>query len=212
MDTYHDPNLLIRAVNVNVPLPSVIAFRDYTPRSYFKGKAKNQVRRPAFTRRNVYLRDEYKCQYCSNMFSTGELSIDHVIPRCMGGILCWENAVTCCRECNGRKGCLLPSELHQVGLKLVRDPKCPTAHDLSLLALKMAKRRDIHPAWEPYLIWGHPSFFYIFLHFPTRRQSDTTLYLQRFAQCFFIFQSKVYVQHGDYKWNLDASLLMSSLR
>jgi len=152
VDTYHDPNLLIRAVNVNFPLPSVIAFRDYSPRSCFRGKAKNQNRRPAFTRKNVYLRDEYRCQYCSNMFPIAELSIDHVVPRCRGGVLCWENAVTCCRDCNGKKGCLLPSEMHQVGLKLIRDPKCPTAYELSLVALKLAKRRDIHPAWEPYLM------------------------------------------------------------
>ena len=40
-----------------------------------------------------------------------------------------ENAVTCCKSCNGRKGFLLPSELNQVGMKLVRDPKCPTHYD-----------------------------------------------------------------------------------
>jgi len=151
VDTYH-PNVLIRAVNINVPLPSVIAFRDYSPRQLYKDKAKKQHRRPPFTRRNVYLRDGFKCQYCNNMFAVHELSIDHVHPRCKGGRLCWENAVTCCKSCNGRKGFLLPSELNQVGMKLVKDPKCPSHYDLGILALKFSKKRYIHPAWEPYII------------------------------------------------------------
>ena len=87
VDTY--PNVLIRAVNINVPLPSVIAFRDYSPRQIYNDKAKKQHRRPPFSRRNVYLRDGFKCQYCNNMFAVHELSIDHVHPRCKGGRLCW---------------------------------------------------------------------------------------------------------------------------
>jgi 5-methylcytosine-specific restriction endonuclease McrA len=35
------------------------------------------------------LRDEYKCQYCNERFHTADLSLDHVNPRCMGGVLSW---------------------------------------------------------------------------------------------------------------------------
>jgi HNH endonuclease len=78
-------NVKIRGVNVEVPLPSVIALNEYVS---------NHKAEPAFTKRNVFLRDEYKCQYCSGQFfSQNDLSIDHVHPRCKGGRLHWENAV-----------------------------------------------------------------------------------------------------------------------
>lgn len=44
---------------------------------------------PAFTRRNVFLRDGYRCQYCGGLFRTSDLSLDHVNPRCFGGRLTW---------------------------------------------------------------------------------------------------------------------------
>lgn len=78
VDVY--PDVCVRAANLEVPLPSVIALSEYVPQ-------KNQ--RPAFTRRNVFLRDEYKCQYCNDRFHTADLSLDHVHPRCMGGQLTW---------------------------------------------------------------------------------------------------------------------------
>lgn len=78
VDVY--PDVTIRAANLEVPLPSVIALTDYVQKVH---------NRPAFTRRNVYLRDEYKCQYCNDRFHTADLSLDHVHPRCMGGQLTW---------------------------------------------------------------------------------------------------------------------------
>ena len=78
VDVY--PDVTIRAVNLEIPLPSVIALNEYAPVGH---------QRPAFTRRNVFLRDEYTCQYCKKRFHTADLSLDHVIPRSMGGILSW---------------------------------------------------------------------------------------------------------------------------
>ena len=78
VDVY--PDITIRAASLEIPLPSVIALTDYV-------SLKNQ--RPAFTRRNVFLRDQYKCQYCNDRFHTADLSLDHVHPRCMGGQLTW---------------------------------------------------------------------------------------------------------------------------
>lgn len=74
------PDVSIRAANLEVPLPSVIALTEYVS---------HVNKRPAFTRRNVFLRDEYKCQYCAERFHTADLSLDHVVPRCMGGQLSW---------------------------------------------------------------------------------------------------------------------------
>eukprot|EP00551_Chaetoceros_affinis_P009534 CAMPEP_0203672448 /NCGR_PEP_ID=MMETSP0090-20130426/8481_1 /ASSEMBLY_ACC=CAM_ASM_001088 /TAXON_ID=426623 /ORGANISM="Chaetoceros affinis, Strain CCMP159" /LENGTH=297 /DNA_ID=CAMNT_0050537767 /DNA_START=497 /DNA_END=1390 /DNA_ORIENTATION=+ len=139
VETY--PGISIRAVNMDVPLPSVIALTDFVSQP-------NQ--KPAFTRRNVFLRDGYKCQYCTKMYRTNDLSLDHVVPRCAGGKLEWENAVTCCKKCNSRKGSTLPKNLPSVGMKLIREPRVPTKYELAAEAGKMVPRR-VHPTWTPYL-------------------------------------------------------------
>jgi len=105
---------------------------------------------PAFTRRNVFLRDRYQCQYCSKFFRTADLSLDHVHPRCMGGQLNWENTVTSCKKCNGRKGSLTVSQLRSVGMKLLREPVVPSSYELAAVAGRMMPRR-VHPTWAPYL-------------------------------------------------------------
>ena len=135
------PDVYVRAVNLDVPVPSVIALREYAP----TGKA-----RPAFTRRNVFLRDGYRCQYCVGLFRTSDLSLDHVEPRCLGGRLTWENTVTCCKRCNGRKGSLRPTELHRVGMELRSRPRIPTLYELAAEATKFVPRK-VHSTWAPYL-------------------------------------------------------------
>ncbi|MBI4571701.1 MAG: HNH endonuclease [candidate division NC10 bacterium] len=57
-----------------------------------------------FSRANVYLRDNFRCQYCGVTAEAAELNMDHVVPRTMGGATSWENIVTCCVPCNRRKG------------------------------------------------------------------------------------------------------------
>ena len=128
------PDLYVRAVSMDMPVPSVIALREYAP----TGKAQ-----AAFTRRNVYLRDSYECQYCYERFATPDLSLDHVIPRSLGGKLEWENTVTSCRKCNGRKGSLLPSELHIVGMQLKSKPRRPSLFELAAEAQKFVPRKVV---------------------------------------------------------------------
>ncbi|KAL3808090.1 hypothetical protein ACHAXA_006852 [Cyclostephanos tholiformis] len=72
------PNVYVRAINLDVPVTSVIALREYAP----MGKA-----RPAFTRCNVFLCNGYRCQYCIGLFCTWDLLLDHVKPHCLGGRL-----------------------------------------------------------------------------------------------------------------------------
>jgi len=139
VDVY--PDLTVRASNIAVPLPSVIALNDYVPE-------KNT--RPAFTRRNVFLRDEYKCQYCTERFHTHDLSLDHVVPRSMGGLLKWDNAVTCCLKCNGRKGSTPLSKIGSIGMILREQPRCPSQKELAAKSARMIPKR-VHPTWKPYL-------------------------------------------------------------
>lgn len=142
VDVYENVN--IRGVNIEIPLPSVIALNEYVSQ---------HSATPAFTKRNVYLRDEYKCQYCNQQsFSQSELSLDHVLPRCKGGRLHWENAVTSCLNCNGRKGSLALADLESVGMRLLRPPKVPTQYELSRIASRLwLPRRKVHPTWKPFL-------------------------------------------------------------
>ena len=75
-----------------------------------------------FTRRNLYKRDSYTCQYCVNGFTPSELTIDHVVPRSRGGTNEWTNCVTSCENCNSRKADRTPQES---GMKLFKAPKMP---------------------------------------------------------------------------------------
>jgi 5-methylcytosine-specific restriction endonuclease McrA len=149
VDVY--PDITIRAARLAIPLPSVIVLNQYVPKRY-----NNRQATPAFTKRNVFLRDEYRCQYCSGRFpDTKDLSLDHVQPRCMGGRLHWENAVTSCHACNRRKGCLTVSELRAIGMRLVREPRVPTQFELAAIASRLMMnthtKQQMHASWEPFL-------------------------------------------------------------
>lgn len=135
------PDVVIRAANLEIPLPSVIALNEYV---------KQPNNRPAFTKKNVFLRDQYTCQYCSHRFHTRDLSLDHVMPRSMGGILSWENVVTSCRKCNGKKGSLTVNQLRSVGMRLLREPYTPTQFQLHNIAGRMLPKK-VPSAWAPYL-------------------------------------------------------------
>jgi len=71
------------------------------------------------TRRAVFARDGWACQYCG---SRSSLTVDHVVPRSKGGSSTWDNIVASCAPCNRRKGDSLP---RQVGMHLVRQPRTP---------------------------------------------------------------------------------------
>ncbi len=83
-----------------------------------------------FSRRNVYLRDQHRCQYCDEVFAAADLTLDHVIPRVAGGKTSWTNVVAACRPCNRKKGGRTPEE---AGLSLPRPPARPRWSPQSLL-------------------------------------------------------------------------------
>ncbi|MFI5346252.1 MAG: HNH endonuclease [Elusimicrobiota bacterium] len=67
-------------------------------------------REVAFTRHNVFARDQHRCGYCGKKKPTGELDLDHVLPKSRGGPHEWTNVVTSCRPCNLKKADKLPEE------------------------------------------------------------------------------------------------------
>ena len=86
-----------------------------------------------FNRRNVFLRDEFRCQYCGQRFATAQLSLDHVVPRSRGGVESWENIVCACLRCNVRKGGRTPVEAN---MKLLREPAKPARSPLLVRQLR----------------------------------------------------------------------------
>jgi len=82
----------------------------------------------ALTRRNIYLRDDYTCQFCGRKLPTSELNIDHVVPKSRGGRMTWNNVVCSCIRCNNKKAARTPQE---AGMRLLRKPFQPR-HNLTL--------------------------------------------------------------------------------
>ena len=121
--------VVYRSVHIELPAPSVVKLR-YFVRVPYRVKA-------ALTRRAVFARDIWTCQYCG---ATAE-NVDHVIPKSRGGLHVWDNVVAACRRCNSKKENRLP---HEVGLKLRRDPFVPRD------GLRLSLGR-LEPEWEPYL-------------------------------------------------------------
>jgi 5-methylcytosine-specific restriction endonuclease McrA len=104
--------LEVHAERMSMTRPSVIRLRQYVRIPY-------QSFRRKITRRAVFARDGWECQYCGRR---GSLTMDHVIPRSKGGDTSWENVVACCATCNRRKG---DRSVAQSGMKLSAHPIAP---------------------------------------------------------------------------------------
>jgi 5-methylcytosine-specific restriction endonuclease McrA len=133
----------IRTVSLEIPVPRIIRllFYEKVPRWGIK-----------FNRRNIFARDENRCQYCGKRFPTSELSLDHVIPRSRGGRTTWTNVVCACTECNKRKGGRTPEE---AVIKLIRRPFVPKHSPIITLKLNSGK----YHSWKQFLdqaYWSVP--------------------------------------------------------
>jgi len=76
----------------------------------------------AFSRRNIFKRDQMMCQYCGRRPKSDELTIDHVVPRAHGGMSTWDNCVLACIRCNHTKADRTPAK---AGMKLRTQPTHP---------------------------------------------------------------------------------------
>lgn len=103
----------ILAVRFKIPLPEVIVLSRFD---------KVIRRHLPFSRRNLYRRDRLRCQYCGGRPGTRLLTIDHVVPRTLGGRTSWTNCVLACATCNSKKGGRTPE---QVGMSLLQKPVRP---------------------------------------------------------------------------------------
>lgn len=96
-----------------------------------------------FSRRSLYRRDGNRCQYCGKRFGTEDLSIDHVVPRALGGRTSWDNCVLSCIQCNARKGSRTPAE---AGMRLLR--KASEPHWSPCLSVSRSRRLA---SWEQFV-------------------------------------------------------------
>ena len=129
----------ISSPSMEMKLPSVIALKEYVP----------QVRNPAFTRFNVFLRDRFTCQYCGTGHAAADLTFDHVVPRSRGGRTTWQNVVAACSPCNLRKANLLPE---QYGMTPLSKPAAANIWQLQENGRGFPPNY-LHESWRDYLYW-----------------------------------------------------------
>ncbi len=130
-----DAHAWVRTPRFEIAVPKIIRLLGYDrlPRQ--------EVR---LNRRNLYARDRNRCQYCGRQFSTRELTIDHVMPRVLGGGHTWSNLVCACVRCNAKKGGRTPQ---QAGMHLVRKPLRPKRNPIITIRLGEPRYRS----WKAFL-------------------------------------------------------------
>lgn len=123
----------IRTISKLLPRPSVI-------------RLESQIHKPRprvkLSRREVFRRDNYTCQYCGKR--EGNLTLDHVIPRHMGGQHTWTNIVAACSACNHRKG---GGKVEEVHMRLLHIPKEPPANASYIFGRHLNENQE----WAPYI-------------------------------------------------------------
>tara|TARA_B100001123_G_scaffold98376_1_gene113180 strand:+ start:47 stop:601 length:555 start_codon:yes stop_codon:yes gene_type:complete len=129
----------IHSPTLTMKLPSVISLKEYI----------STHRKPAFTRFNVFLRDNFKCQYCYKRYAVKNLTFDHLVPKSRRGKTVWKNVVSACTYCNLKKGNRL---LIETDMNLLKLPKCPSATDLQKNG-KNFPPNYLHKSWRDYLYW-----------------------------------------------------------
>lgn len=97
------------------------------------------------SKQNILRRDRHVCQYCGT--SRGQLTIDHLVPKCQGGEDSWENLVSACSACNNKKA---NRSLKQARMTLIRKPRRP--HYLSFIQYFI---HQPEASWKPYLFLGN---------------------------------------------------------
>ncbi len=123
----------VRTVRARVPRPSVIRL------GYMVKRPRPRVR---LSKREIFRRDRYQCQYCGR--TSGQLTIDHVIPRHRGGDYSWDNLVTACPECNVRKG---GRTLQEANMRLRHPPREPQASPLYIYGSYLEQNQE----WREFL-------------------------------------------------------------
>jgi len=123
----------IKTTQAAFPLPSVIRL------SHMVHPPRKTV---PLSRREIFRRDHYTCQYCGKTGAT--LTLDHVIPKHLGGMHNWNNLVTACSGCNHHKG---GRTLQEAQMALIHRPTEPSRSALYIFARYLPENEE----WTHYL-------------------------------------------------------------
>ncbi len=129
----------IRSPSFSMKIPSVIVMKNSKMRRI------NSVR---FSRKNVWLRDEGLCQYCSKHVNVNNFTIDHVNPKFAGGKTTWDNVVVSCYDCNQKKG---EKTLKESGFKLLKVPRKPPSLPFVNEIVGFYNQNFLHHTWKFWL-------------------------------------------------------------
>lgn len=129
-------NKIVCTVSQVFKLPAVVRLLN-------KFKLKFNVR---LTRKNIFIRDNFRCRYCGIKGSMSSLTLDHVEPRSRGGKFTWENIVSSCIDCNTKKGDKL---LGETQMKIRGGP--PRRLDMYEYIRCLVTNRDNTPEWKDWL-------------------------------------------------------------
>lgn len=137
-----DDAFIVCSGGLEWPIPAVVALREFQ---------RQDKRKIPFSRKNVFIRDKLKCQYCGVRYKPRELTFDHVIPRAkwdstkLGTPTKWTNIVTCCYPCNNKKSDMT---LEQAKMSLLRKPLQPRPSEF---VLGLAPWNKLQKEWIEYL-------------------------------------------------------------
>jgi 5-methylcytosine-specific restriction endonuclease McrA len=126
----------VHSPSVTMQVPSVVVSKTFVKSS----------RTVKFNKHNLCIRDDYTCQYCRQKFDTKSLTMEHVVPRCLGGKTNFTNIVMACRACNTKKG-------HRTDIKPRKEPLKPSIGEI----IAKVKRLPIvipDETWIPYIGWS----------------------------------------------------------
>ena len=124
----------IATVSARIPIPSVI-------RLVYMVKRPLVSRR--LSRRAVFYRDGFRCQYCGK--ESKNLTLDHILPRSRKGPHAWENVVSACIPCNHSKAGRTPREAN---MRLLTKPAAPRPNPYYIF-----HHRQIKDEWRQFMPW-----------------------------------------------------------
>lgn len=146
------PDAFFHSPSTQIAVPKVVALLQYAPVSS----------EPKFSRRSILLRDRFRCQYCGGKFESCDLTFDHLVPRSQGGATSWENILTACLTCNGKKADKRANFSGRKGvitenghLRPLKVPRRPTSVQLMRAGLEFLPN-DVKEDFGTFLYWNVP--------------------------------------------------------
>lgn len=133
-----DATRVLRTQHCAFDMPSVVRLVKYHDLRKRRRESKKQ-------RFRIFVRDNFRCQYCAKKFQVFDLTLDHIEPRSKGGSDEPENLATSCVACNQRKGDRNPDTARMPLLAT------PSALRYGLDKALLRHYAEMYPEWSPYL-------------------------------------------------------------